>query len=357
MHLQIALSARRLARAVLASRAAMVATLAATLIGMTSVGLVSAVTTGVIYACVNNSSGALKIVRASEACAANWTAIQWNSEGPRGATGPAGVTGPGGATGASGVLGDLDQLTGKPCNTVGVAGTVTISYGGAPDYPVTIRCIPVAATPEPTPAPIVLSAQSVLDFGTAGIGVVQSPRVLQVFNDGSVTSSLLTAVITGLSASAFEIVSTTCGNPIAAGANCETNLRFMPTSEGVAEAQLIFFNTTGQSVVVTLIGTGAVVNLVHSNGIGGTYGHPSALGIPGNASTYTASMAFAAANSGAPSALPTAVSCGSAQAYSIATLEFVAVWVYTGPLAGYVRQAFATPFPLCPTSTEDATWN
>ncbi len=77
----------------------MVITLAAAILGMSTVGLAGAITTGLIYTCVNNSSGTIHIVSATTVCATNEVALSWNTEGPQGATGP---TGPTGATGPSG---------------------------------------------------------------------------------------------------------------------------------------------------------------------------------------------------------------------------------------------------------------
>src|SRR5688500_11366737 len=67
-----------------------------------------------IYACVNNSSGTIKIVTQIESCAAGATRYDWNSvgiqgptgaEGPTGATGATGAIGPTGATGPTGAEG------------------------------------------------------------------------------------------------------------------------------------------------------------------------------------------------------------------------------------------------------------
>ena len=70
-----------------------------------SVILANAVTSGVIYACVNNGSGAIKIVGANDTCANNWTMVSWNQQGPSGSVGPTGATGPAGPTGVDGPTG------------------------------------------------------------------------------------------------------------------------------------------------------------------------------------------------------------------------------------------------------------
>src|SRR5512132_104552 len=75
-------------RALLNSRLGVVVTLVAAIIGAGSVGLAAAVTTGVIYACVNNSSGTVKIIGATDTCPSNWTLLSWGQAG--GTQGPAG---------------------------------------------------------------------------------------------------------------------------------------------------------------------------------------------------------------------------------------------------------------------------
>jgi hypothetical protein len=83
----------------------MAISMAAVIIATSTVGLATAVTTGMIYACVNNSSGTIKIVSATTACATNEIQLVWNVDGIAGATGPAGATGATGPTGPSGTPG------------------------------------------------------------------------------------------------------------------------------------------------------------------------------------------------------------------------------------------------------------
>lgn len=47
-------------------------------------------TSEVIHACVNDSSGTIKI---SENCNNNWSPLGWNATGPEGAQGPIGLIG------------------------------------------------------------------------------------------------------------------------------------------------------------------------------------------------------------------------------------------------------------------------
>jgi hypothetical protein len=62
----------------------------------------------VIYACVNNTTGAVQIVGSTTTCATGSHKIQWNQTGPTGPAGPkgaTGATGPAGAKGATGAIG------------------------------------------------------------------------------------------------------------------------------------------------------------------------------------------------------------------------------------------------------------
>src|SRR6266545_5030478 len=95
----------RLVHGFLSSRLGIALALAAAIVGTSTVGFAGAITTGLIYACVNNSSGTIKIVSATTSCANNEILLVWNgegSQGPTGATGPEGPTGPTGPTGATG---------------------------------------------------------------------------------------------------------------------------------------------------------------------------------------------------------------------------------------------------------------
>jgi len=62
----------------------------------------------VIYACVNNTTGAVQIVGSTTTCATGSHKIQWNQTGPAGPAGPKGASGaigPKGATGDAGPMG------------------------------------------------------------------------------------------------------------------------------------------------------------------------------------------------------------------------------------------------------------
>ena len=155
-------------------RPALVIVFVAALIGATTVGFAAATTAGVIYACVNNSSGTIHVVSATTACANNEVALSWNTEGPQGATGPTGPTGPTGLTGPTGATGPSGAATTYnyrfggmyPGTSVAIAfcqpsekvvGGGGFSTTGFPAFPGLTQNFPISAVAEPA-------------FGTTAIG-------------------------------------------------------------------------------------------------------------------------------------------------------------------------------------------
>ena len=73
-----------------------------------------------VYACVNSTTGAVRIVASTSYCVAGETGMSWalvGPTGPTGPTGPAGATGPQGPTGATGPQGSAG-----PTGPTGPAG-------------------------------------------------------------------------------------------------------------------------------------------------------------------------------------------------------------------------------------------
>ncbi len=75
---------------------------------------------GVIDACVNKSSGSVRIIGASQSCGSAENALSWNVAGPTGPTGPAGATGPTGPAGAAGPAGPAGPV--GPTGATGPTG-------------------------------------------------------------------------------------------------------------------------------------------------------------------------------------------------------------------------------------------
>lgn len=77
----------------------------------------------VYRACVNSSSGTIKMSSANDTCATNEQLIVWDQQGPTGATGPAGPAGPMGPAGPAGADGGPgDEGPAGPAGPQGEAG-------------------------------------------------------------------------------------------------------------------------------------------------------------------------------------------------------------------------------------------
>ena len=141
-------------RGLLTSKPGMVITLVAALIGTTTIGLASAAATGVIDACVNNSSGTIKIVSATTQCSNNEIRLVWNAEGSAGlpgATGATGAVGPTGATGATGPTGSFSFAGNLPSGQT-LTGTFLVfaTAAAANDLAFSAVSFPVALAQAPT---------------------------------------------------------------------------------------------------------------------------------------------------------------------------------------------------------------
>ncbi|MGH9604587.1 MAG: hypothetical protein ACRD3N_02690 [Terracidiphilus sp.] len=97
-------------------------------------------TTATIDSCVDNTTGAVRIVASSAACNAGEHFVTWAAVGPAGVTGatgaqgPIGPAGPAGLTGATGAQGDMGaQGNTGPTGPTGAAGAGTIFLSGVGD--------------------------------------------------------------------------------------------------------------------------------------------------------------------------------------------------------------------------------
>lgn len=57
-----------------------------------------------IHACVRDSTRVVIIIEVNDLCPQNWTSMEWNIQGFKGAIGPAGAVGPAGDQGGGNVL-------------------------------------------------------------------------------------------------------------------------------------------------------------------------------------------------------------------------------------------------------------
>src|SRR5947209_6394875 len=96
----------------------------------------------------------------------------------------------------------------------------------------------------------------------------------------------------------------------------------------------------------------------HSNGLGQYYFDCNALGSPGNASTYSQTMAVAAASAWAPGGTISVVTCGTGFAVNAIENDFggrAAIWQFSGTVAGHVFLNPPGQFG-CPLQS-DLAWN
>jgi hypothetical protein len=86
--------------------------LAVILLSLVSVTYVSAHggNTALIHACVNNTSGEIKIIGANANCPSNYHSLDWNIQGPAGQQGPIGPVGPVGPVGPIGPVGPMGPM-------------------------------------------------------------------------------------------------------------------------------------------------------------------------------------------------------------------------------------------------------
>jgi hypothetical protein len=87
---------------------------------------------GTIRACVDASTGEIRIVAAGTPCAPGSVVLKWNLQGPAGARGPAGPAGPLGPTGAAGPAGPVGPAGAAgppgPEGPAGPSGIANVHY-------------------------------------------------------------------------------------------------------------------------------------------------------------------------------------------------------------------------------------
>jgi hypothetical protein len=113
--------------------------------------------------------------------------------------------------------------------------------------------------------PVLSASPGSIIFGQQGIGVATSPQAVTVSNNGGAPMSNIGLQITGPSASAFSVSSTTCGATLNAGSNCVAQIIFTPTAIGGASATLaVSTSTLGVSPATVLLsgnGSGSGFNV------------------------------------------------------------------------------------------------
>jgi Collagen triple helix repeat (20 copies) len=232
-----------------------------------------------IYACVSNSTGAVRIVAASGDCLSGETQVAWavvgpagatgatgamgspgapgaagaqGPAGPAGATGPAGVAGPAGATGPAGVAGPAGAT--GPAGVAGPAGA-TGATGAAG------VAGPAGATGPAGPA------GSLGPQGNTGPAGPEGPTGPQ----GSVGPGFLTGHTVGIPGGTTEIFGTFSG--IANASSSPTNVEVLSPDRTITATRVTFVPTgtvgsTGENIYLQVGSTltGLACHLANSSG-------------------------------------------------------------------------------------------
>jgi hypothetical protein len=103
---------------------------------------------------------------------------------------------------------------------------------------------------------VVTLSKKYLPFGDQQVGTTSAPQSVTLTNVGSTPLSFYKISITGTNAGDFSETNT-CGNNIAAGANCTITVTFTPTATGKRKALMSIYDDGGGSPqYVSLAGTG-----------------------------------------------------------------------------------------------------
>lgn len=262
---------------------------------------VAAYAQSTVYACVNSSSGTIKIVTADTTCKTNEVKLSWDVAGVQGPQGPAGPQGPQGPAGAQGPAGPTNVFGLSVSKTGTGTGLVTSSDTGIvcdPDctevYPagtsVTLTATPangstfigwsgdcsntgsctltlsatrtVAAqfdlvtTPPPGPSTL-SSSPNPASLGSSPVGGSGTSRTLTVTNTGTLPTGLISSSILGSDASEFSIGNDTCtGSSLAPGSSCTIDLFLDPIASGARHATLHLTAEPGGILDLGLVGFG-----------------------------------------------------------------------------------------------------
>ncbi len=105
--------------------------------------------------------------------------------------------------------------------------------------------------------PIASLSTSSLTFAARNQGSISIPQTITLTNTGDASLTLTSVSFAGANPGDFLIESNTCGNAVAAGANCSIGVSFSPTASGSRSASLqIVSNAASSPDIVQLSGTG-----------------------------------------------------------------------------------------------------
>ena len=145
--------------------------------------------------------------------------------------------------------------------------TITDPASGGP------QTVSLSGTGASTLTSIIVTPSS-LSFGSQPIAMTSTVQTVSVTNTGTSTLNLASLAVTGANATDFAQTST-CGNPIVAGASCTIAVLFTPSASGARAAALsISGNVVGGSQTVSFSGSGSHDVIVSwSDGSSGLMGY------------------------------------------------------------------------------------
>lgn len=146
-------------------------------LGTGAIALTSVDSSTTYYACVQLSTGGVRMVPTGNSCKSNEYPITWNQVGPQGAVGPAGPVGPQGEVGPAGPVGPVGAQ-GEigpmgPAGPVGAQGEVGPTGPAGPDGPQGV------AGPTGPQGP----AGPAGPAGVSGVELVNTQQIKSMFDD------------------------------------------------------------------------------------------------------------------------------------------------------------------------------
>jgi hypothetical protein len=150
-----------------------------------------------------------------------------------------------------------------PATDVGSSGTASLLVsnpvpGGGTSNAVSFTISPLA--------PLLSFSSSVLNFPAQQIGTSSTAQTIAVQNPGTSTLNISGVQITGTNGASFQATNT-CGNSLAAGANCAVSVIFAPVANGAQTAGLAFSDNAADSPQsVSLSGSSSTIGLGPASG-------------------------------------------------------------------------------------------
>jgi FG-GAP-like repeat/Abnormal spindle-like microcephaly-assoc'd, ASPM-SPD-2-Hydin len=212
----------------------------------------------------------------------------------------------------------------QPTTTGPLSGSITITHKLA-GSPQTVNTTGTGV------APAVTLTTTSINFGNQAVGSSSAVQVIGLTNSGTATLNISSISITGANSGDF-FQTNNCGGSVAAGASCNINETFKPTTSGIRKASVsISDNAAGSPQTVSLTGVGTIpavmlspTNLNFAPQLVTTASAPqnATLTNNGNSTLHITGIAITGANSGDFSETNTCGASVSAAANCTITVTF-----------------------------------